>query len=50
MVEYFDVDIQLELQFLGEYLGEQGPVAQLVERCYGIAEVQGFDPPRVHKN
>lgn len=29
VVEYFDVDIQLELQFLSEYLTEQGPVAKL---------------------
>ena len=29
VIEYFDVDIQLELQFLSEYLTEQGPVAKL---------------------
>jgi hypothetical protein len=26
-----------------------GPVAQLVERAHGMREVQGFEPPRVHK-
>lgn len=45
VVEYFDVEVQLELQFLSEYLTEQGPVAQLVERLYGIQEVSGVQVP-----
>ena len=36
VVSYFDTDIQLELQFLGEHLGKDGPVAQLVERLHGM--------------
>jgi hypothetical protein len=44
VINYFDTDIQLELQFLGEYLGEHGPVAQLVERLRGTQEVRGSIP------
>lgn len=36
VISYFDTDIQLELQFLGEHLGKDGPVAQLVERLHGM--------------
>lgn len=44
VINYFDTDIQLELQFLGEYLGKNGPVAQLVERLRGTQEVRGSTP------
>ena len=44
VINYFDVDVQVELQFLGEYLGEVGPVAQLVERLHGMHEVRGSSP------
>ena len=44
VVEYFDVDVQLELQFLSEYLTEQGPVAQLVECLSGTEKVRGSSP------
>ncbi|KKU35227.1 MAG: hypothetical protein UX85_C0003G0154 [Candidatus Beckwithbacteria bacterium GW2011_GWB1_47_15] len=45
VVNYFDVEVQLELQLLGEYLGEEGPVAQLVERLHGMQEVSGVRAP-----
>ena len=44
VINYFDVDVQVELQSLGEYLGEEGPVAQLVERLHGMHEVRGSSP------
>ena len=43
-ISYFDVDIQVEIQFLGEYLTEQGPVAQLAECLSGTEEVRGSIP------
>lgn len=40
MMQYFDTDLQLELQYLGEYLMEEGPVAQLVAHLDGIEGVE----------
>lgn len=43
-INYFDTRLQLEIQLLGQYLTEEGPVAQLVERLAGSEEVTGSNP------
>lgn len=50
VINYFDVDVQVELQFLGEYLGEDGPVAHLARALLWHSRGGGFKSHQVHKN